>query len=109
MTQRTMLLSVLVLLGITALFRALRDAEPVPLVGDRRFRLIGIVAAPTYLLAMYVPAAADFFVLIPLDVWQWTVTVVVAAAGYGLTLWTDQWRLRFLELDKRPATAPGKD
>ena len=104
-----MLLSLLVLLGVTALFRALRDAEPVPLVGDRRFRILGVVAIPTYLLAMYVEPIADFFVLKPLDVLQWAVVLACAAAGYGLTLWTDHWHVSFLEPDKRPAMAGEKD
>ncbi len=36
-TQRTLLLSLLVLLGITALLRALKDGESEPLVGDAKF------------------------------------------------------------------------
>src|SRR5262249_33569508 len=36
--HRPLLLSALVLLGITALLRALTDGEEKPLVGDRRFR-----------------------------------------------------------------------
>src|SRR5206468_4123532 len=85
-TQQTMLLSLLVLLGVTALFRALRDAEPAPLVGDRRFRILGVIAIPTYLLAMYVSPVADFFVLKPLDVLQWAVVLACAVAGYGLSV-----------------------
>jgi cation-transporting P-type ATPase E len=96
-TQRTMLLSLLILLGITALFRALRDAEPATLVGDRRFRLLGVIAIPTYLLTMYLPPAARFFVLTPLDLAQWAVIVVLAAAGYGFSVWTDHWRVGFLK------------
>src|SRR5262249_15440599 len=91
-TQRTMLLSFLILLGLTALFRALRDAEPEPLLGDNRFRLVGIVAIPFYLLAMYVPFSAHFFELEPLGVAEWLLVVIMVAAGYGLSLWTDRWR-----------------
>src|SRR5262249_51105062 len=39
--QKTLLLSVLVLLGITALLRALRDGEERPPEGDTRFRWLG--------------------------------------------------------------------
>jgi cation-transporting P-type ATPase E len=108
-TQQTMLLSLLVLLGVTALFRALRDAEPVPLVGDRRFRILGIVAIPTYLLAMYVGPIAEFFVLKPLDLPQWVVVLACVAAGYGASVWTDYWRVGFLKdlEEERPATARG--
>ena len=102
-TQQTMLLSLLVLLGVTALFRALRDAEPAPLVGDRRFRILGVIAIPTYLLAMYVGPVAEFFVLKPLDVLQWAVVVACAVAGYAFSVWTDHWRVGFLaEPEERP-------
>src|SRR5262249_42425199 len=45
-TQRTLLLSVLVLLGVTALLRALTDGETQPLVGDRWLRWIAVGAIP---------------------------------------------------------------
>src|SRR5207244_1263219 len=48
-TQRTFLLSLLILLGITTLWRALRDGEADTLRGDRRFRWLGIAAVPAYL------------------------------------------------------------
>jgi hypothetical protein len=92
-TQRTMLLSMLVLLGITALFRALRDAEPERVSGDRRFRLLGLSAVPVYLLAMYVPFSASFFELVRLDVWQWGLVLACAAAGYGLSFLSDRWQI----------------
>src|SRR5213078_2715756 len=47
-TQVTQLLSVLILLGITALLRALVDGETQPLVGDTRFRLLAAAALPAY-------------------------------------------------------------
>jgi hypothetical protein len=86
--QRTMLLSLLILLGITALFRALSDGEA-KLRGDRRFRMLGILAIPVYLTAMYWPLAASFFDLTPLGLLEWGVVLIVAAAAYGMCLVID--------------------
>jgi cation-transporting ATPase E len=86
---RTLLLSVLVLLGITALLRALRDGEEGPLAGDTRLRWLAAAALPVYLLALYVPPAAEFFRLRGLSVPQWLAVLAVAAPAYGLTLLSD--------------------
>jgi cation-transporting ATPase E len=91
-TQRTLLLSLLVLLGITALLRALRDGEPEGLRGDARFRWIAAAAVPTYLAAMYVPPAAAFFQLTGLDLGQWAWVLAIGVAGYATTLASDRWR-----------------
>ena len=88
--QRTLLLSTLILLGLTALFRALRDGEEVPPKGDYRFRLLGILAIPAYLTAMYWPWSASFFDLVPLSPNQWLFTAVVCGVGYGLSLLSDR-------------------
>src|SRR5262249_13092360 len=66
-TQRTLLLSVLILLGITALLRALTDGEPQPLLGDTKLRWLAVAAVPVYLMMMYLPWPARFFELAPLD------------------------------------------
>jgi cation-transporting ATPase E len=87
--QRTMLLSVLIMLGITALWRALRDGEPATALGDKRLRLLATLALPIYLGAMYVPASARFFELEPLGIVNWGLVVLVAGAGYALTCLTD--------------------
>ena len=71
---------------------ALRDGEPEKLLGDTRFRLLGALAIPVYLLAMYVPIAQDFFELKPLGALDWGLVVLVAGAGYGLSLLSDLWR-----------------
>jgi cation-transporting ATPase E len=89
-TERTMLLSTLILLGITALWRALRDGEPESMPGDRGYSLLGLVAIPIYLLAMYWPLAARFFELAPLGLVEWAMVVMVALATYGLTLLSDR-------------------
>jgi cation-transporting ATPase E len=87
--QRTMLLTVLILLGITALLRVLTDGEEKPLAGDGRFRLLAALVLPVYLLALYWPLSARFFELEPLSLAQWGLAVVVASGGYGLTLLSD--------------------
>ncbi len=88
--QRTMLLSTLILLGITALFRALTDGESQPLVGDTRFRLLGIVAVPVYLLVMYADPI-DFFRLQPLGVREWFLVLAVVGLAYWVSRWSDRW------------------
>jgi cation-transporting ATPase E len=90
--QRTLLLSVLIFLGITALLRALADREEAPLRGDRRVRWLALAAVPVYLAAMFVPIARDFFRLTPLtDVWHWLLVVGVVSVAYGLSLWSDRF------------------
>src|SRR5262249_7528344 len=93
-TQRTLLLSVLILLGITALWRTLEDGEEEKLQGDTRFRLLGIAAVPVYLLAMYWPVPRDFFRLAPLGGTDWLWVLSVAGVGYGLSWLSDQWHKR---------------
>ena len=91
-TQRTLLLSLLILLGITTLWRALRDGEEATLHGDRRFWWLGVAAVPAYLAAMYWPFSAGFFQLAPLDAAQWTLVIGFAAAAYGLSVLSDRLR-----------------
>jgi cation-transporting ATPase E len=89
-TQRTLLLTVLVLLGITALLRALKDGEDHPLQGDTKFRWVAAAAVPMYLPAMYWPLAANFFQLAPLGWGEWGLALAVVAGGYGLALLSDR-------------------
>jgi cation-transporting P-type ATPase E len=88
-TQRTLLLSLLIVLGITALFRALGDGEDKPLKGDTRFRLLALAAVPAYLASMYEPHAAEFFQLVPLKASQWLLVLAVTLPAVGLTLLVD--------------------
>jgi cation-transporting ATPase E len=88
--QRTMLLTVLILLGVTALLRVLTDGEEKPLAGDGRFRLLAALILPVYLLVLYWPPSAGFFELEPLSLGQWGLVVAVSAGGYGLTLLSDR-------------------
>ncbi len=94
--QRTMLLSVLILLGITALLRALTDGEDKPLAGDLRIRLVAMLAVPVYLLAMYWPPSTRFFELEPLTLPQWGVALAVSGGAYLLTLISDRLSVSFL-------------
>jgi cation-transporting ATPase E len=84
--QKTMLLSVLVLLGAVTLWRALIDGERGMLPGDRLLRWLPAMTTPVLLAAMYVPAAARFFELSPLDLprWGW----VLGATAMG---WAGMW------------------
>jgi cation-transporting ATPase E len=88
--RRTLLLSVLVLLGITALWRALRDGEPDSYPGKARLRFLGILAVPVYLAAMYVPVCQHFFELEPLGPVNWAWVLLVVGVGYLLSLVTDK-------------------
>jgi cation-transporting ATPase E len=91
-TQRTLLLSVLIFLGITALFRTLTDGEEQPLKGDTRLRWLTIAAVPVYLAAMFIPLANDFFDLTPLtQLRHWLLIGVVIGASYALCLLSDRW------------------
>jgi cation-transporting ATPase E len=92
-TQRTLLLSALVLLGLTTLLRALTHGETHALPGDRLFRWYAAAAVPVYLAAMYLPPAAYFFELTPLSVRQWLWVLAFVAPAYLLLLLTDR-RLR---------------
>ena len=82
--QRTYLLTTLVLLGLDALLRVLADSVRAS-SQDRHLRLLAAVAVPVYLLAMYVPWAAEFFNLTPLALTQWAqvIGIVAPAAALG--------------------------
>jgi len=103
--QRTMLLTTLILLGITALFRALKDGEPSKTAGDLRFRLLAMLAIPGYVLAMYWPMAASFFELVPLEMKEWMIVFSLVAGTYLLTLATDT----FLIFHSHHPTSTGAD
>jgi cation-transporting ATPase E len=85
-TQRTMLLSLLILLGITALFQALKDGEAQRLQGDSRLRWLAACAVPAYLLAMYWHFSSHFFELTMLSWMQWVQVLVVVLPTIGVVL-----------------------
>jgi cation-transporting P-type ATPase E len=87
--QRTLLLSTLVLLGVTALFRVLTDGEHVRSGRDTPIRFLALLAVPVYLAVMYCPATAGFFQLEPLRLAEWLGVLSVVLPGYALCLLSD--------------------
>ncbi|MCE9533373.1 MAG: cation-translocating P-type ATPase [Planctomycetes bacterium] len=101
-TQRTMLLSMLVLLGITNLHRALTDGNEQPIAADKFLFHLSFLVIPAYLIAMYWPFSAGFFRLTMLSVVQWLEVLLVAVPAYGLSVLSDRIRL-----DNKPARISG--
>jgi magnesium-transporting ATPase (P-type) len=89
-TQRTVLLSVLILLGLTTLLRVLTDGEAGRRPGDRKFVWLTLAALPVYLTALYWPPAAYFFELTPLTLGQWVRVLTIAAPAYGVMWASDR-------------------
>ena len=89
-TQRTLLLSGLILLGMTAMIRALTDGESRPPVADLKFYLLAPACISLYLAVMYWPPSAGFFRLTPLSAWQWGRALGVVVPVYALSLLTDR-------------------
>jgi cation-transporting ATPase E len=100
-TQRTLLLSTLIVLGLGAVLRLMADAEGGPEAGDRRLRTWTLLALPLYLAIMYVPpagyladgtplSAAWFFRLSPLSLAQWGLVVTAAVPALALCLVLDR-------------------
>jgi hypothetical protein len=87
---RTLLLSALVLLGLTTLLRALTHGETHALRGDRVFRWLAAAAVAVYLAVMYWRPAAYFFELAPLSVRQWLWVLAFVAPAYLLLLLSDR-------------------
>jgi hypothetical protein len=69
-TQRTLLLSALILLGMTSMIRALIDGDSRSSGADVKFYLLAPLCVSLYLGVMYWPPASDFFRLTPLSHWQ---------------------------------------
>lgn len=88
---RTMFLSMLIVLGITTLFRALTDGEPAAEGSDRGFRLIGLMAIPIYLTAMYFDPFRRFFEMTALGPAEWLMVLSYAGICWLLTLLADCW------------------
>ncbi|HJT78150.1 MAG TPA: cation transporting ATPase C-terminal domain-containing protein, partial [Gemmataceae bacterium] len=86
--QRTLLLSLLVVLGLANLYRVL------PGDGHRLLRLWPVLALLLYAGVMYIPPAANFFLLVPLGAAGWGVVLAFAAPAFLLCLATDWLGLR---------------
>jgi len=83
-TQRTLLLSLLVTLGLINLLRVLHDGEARASASDARVRWLAAAAVPVYAGAMYLPLAAQFFELTPLSASQWALVAAVAIPAVAL-------------------------
>src|SRR5262249_9138055 len=81
--QRTLVLSTLILLGVTALWRTLADGESAPLAGDRWLRWLAIVVVPVYLLVMYLPAVG-YYGSVPLSLAYYHELVALGWVDWGL-------------------------
>jgi len=89
-TQRTMLLTMLVLLGITVLQRVLTEGNNQPLAADRRLRWLSLIVIPAYLIAMYWPFSAGFFHLTMFGLVQWLEVLAVVLPTYAISLLSDR-------------------
>jgi hypothetical protein len=88
---RTLLLSFLVLLGLTTLLRALSDGKARLSPSDRRFRWLTAAALLVYVAVMYCRPIGGFFALVPLTMSQWAIVALSAGACY-IVLWlSDAW------------------
>jgi cation-transporting ATPase E len=95
-TQQTLLLATLVLSGWGTLWLVVRD-EGTEHGAWLRWLPLGLT--PVFLIAMYLPAANDFFRLTSLDLGQWGVVIMAALVGlvatvivstFGKRLWHPQ-------------------
>jgi cation-transporting P-type ATPase E len=94
-TQRTLLLSLLVLLGLTTLLRTLRDGEMQ--AWSHRGAVVWWAAAalPLYLAVMYWRTVGGFLALTPLTLGQWATVLSIACGSFLLLLLSDsvyRWR-----------------
>jgi cation-transporting ATPase E len=92
-TQRTLLLSALISLGLTGLIRASTDGDSVPQLPQGIYYLIAVVCASLYLGAMYLPLSADFFQLSALSWTQWTRVIGVVVVANAFCKITDRFSL----------------
>jgi cation-transporting ATPase E len=92
-TQRTLLLSLLIVLGLGNLVRVLTDEGLSSLQGDSRLLGLPVVAALLFLVTLYWPLSADFFSLRPLSLPQWGLVMAVATPAFLLCKLTDRWQV----------------
>jgi cation-transporting P-type ATPase E len=89
--QRTILLSVLIVLGGSVVYRALNEGDGVAGWPDRFARWWALAALPIYAAVMYIPFAAAFFELTPLRASHWAVVAAGAAVAWAVSLATDRF------------------
>lgn len=92
-TQRTLLLSALIWLGLTGMIRASTDGESRPRVAKATYYLLALVCVSLYLGIMHWPPSADFFQLTVLSLWQWMRAIGVVIVAYAISKATDRIRL----------------
>jgi cation-transporting ATPase E len=106
-TQRTYLLTTLVLLGADTLLRALRDTG-IEATFDRRLRWLAMAAVPAYLLALYVPLAVEFFEVTPPNPAQWAHVLAVVVPAAVLARVSDRWSPRRVTTTIAASTLGGR-
>ena len=89
-TQRTLLLSTLIMLGLTAMIRASTDGETAPRMAFRIYYLLALVCLSLYFGAMYFPPSANFFQLTALSLRQWTRVIGVVVVAHAVCKVTDR-------------------
>jgi cation-transporting ATPase E len=89
-TQRTLLFSTLILLGLTAVLRALSDGASQHLAGDVRYRWLVLASLVAYLAVMYFPPTAQFFELQALESAQWGLVLLTVVPAFVLCKLTDK-------------------
>jgi magnesium-transporting ATPase (P-type) len=85
-TQRTMLLSTLIVQGLLSVLRLLADREGPPGWADRCLRLWVVVALPLYAGVMYLPLTGYFFELTPLRLAQWSIVLALSLPALALSM-----------------------
>jgi cation-transporting ATPase E len=89
-TQRTMLLTMMILLGITVLQRVFTEGSNPHLAVDRRLFWLSFAVIPAYLIAMYWPFSAGFFHLTMFGLVQWFEVLSVVLPTYLLSFLSDR-------------------
>jgi cation-transporting ATPase E len=81
-TQRTLLLSVLILLGLASVLRLLLERDGRGSTTDRWLFAWIALAVPVYIAVLYIPPLAYFFELTPLSLGQWVVVAIIAVSAF---------------------------
>jgi cation-transporting ATPase E len=93
--QRTLVLSGLVLLGVTSLLRAVREVEAKSLRGIWPFYVLSAAAVTTFLATIYLRQLSNFFELVPLDATHWLRVLCAVIPAAALLIASDALSARF--------------